>query len=326
MTAKSIAALVLVAGFMASGAFAEPNPAKYENWKTDFSIHSVDLSEVISGGPPRDGIPPIDDPKFAPADTIVSVGDNEPVIVVAIDGDARAYPFSVLMWHEIANDEVGGEPVAVTYCPLCNAAIVFSRQLDGMMLDFGTTGRLRKSDLVMYDRQTESWWQQFSGEAIIGELTGKKLEMLPSVTMPYGKFKKTYPDGEVLVPNDPTIRRYGANPYAFYDSSDRPFLYRGDLPEGIEPMERVVIAESGGTPLIVTLRAVRERERFAHGDVTIDWQAGMASALDNPQIKKGRDVGHVSAKRGDEPIVHHVTFAFVAHAFHPEVEIVGLER
>ena len=130
---------------------------------TDFSISNVDPSEIMSGGPGRDGIPPIDDPQFAKITEISALADTEPVIGLVLNGEERAYPLNILMWHEIVNDEVGGIPVAVTFCPLCNAAIVFDRRVDGKILDFGTTGNLRHSDLIMWDRQTESWWQQFSG-------------------------------------------------------------------------------------------------------------------------------------------------------------------
>jgi hypothetical protein len=145
--------------------------------QTDFSRHSVPFEEIISGGPPKDGIPSIESPSFVTAAEADLPGE-EPVIGLVLDGDARAYPLRILMWHEIVNDEVGGVPVAVTYCPLCNTGIVFDRRIEGRVLEFGTTGKLRKSDLVMYDRQTESWWQQFLGEAIVGELTGTWLEMI----------------------------------------------------------------------------------------------------------------------------------------------------
>jgi len=141
-------------------------------FKTDFRKHCVHYDEILSGGPPKDGIPALDAPRFV----TVSEADawlkpNEPVISFQIGSDARAYPIQMLIWHEIVNDTVGGVPVAVTFCPLCNTAIVFERTVSGRVLDFGTTGRLRFSNLLMYDRQTESWWQQAIGQAIIGQLT-----------------------------------------------------------------------------------------------------------------------------------------------------------
>jgi hypothetical protein len=155
-----------------------------EQWRTDFSRHSVPLHEILSGGPPRDGIPALDRPRFESAAAAAEwLEGREPVMVVEHQGVTRGYPLSILVWHEIANDVVGGLPVAVTFCPLCNTALVFDRRLDGRVLDFGVTGRLRYSDLVMYDRQTESWWQQATGEAIVGTLTGSKLRRVPSSTL-----------------------------------------------------------------------------------------------------------------------------------------------
>ncbi len=174
-----------------SGSLAAPDPNFEEElkraristrgWETDFSRHSVPYSEISSGGVPRDGIPPLDDPKFiTPEQADQWLGDAEPVISFEINGEARAYPLQILSWHEVVNDEVGGVPVVATLCPLCNSAIVFDRTLDGVVHDFGVSGNLRNSDLIMWDRQTESWWQQFTGEAIVGELTGKKLTFLPA--------------------------------------------------------------------------------------------------------------------------------------------------
>lgn len=311
---------------LAIPAAADPNPKAFENWKTDFSKTSVDLSEIRSGGPPKDGIPPIDNPRLVDVSVENMLVDQEPVIMLEISGDARAYPLSVLMWHEIANDVIGGKPVSVTYCPLCNASIVFLAEIDGRKLDFGTTGRLRNSDLVMYDRQTETWWQQFSGEAIVGELTGSKLKMLPSTTVSWAYFKEKHPNGKVLIPNNPEFRQYGKNPYAYYDTADKPFLYGGSMPEGIEPMERVIIVEDGDIEFVITMEAVRKAGTMEKDGAILSWNEGMVSALDASTIAKGREVGQVSVTRQSDgaPLVHHVTFAFVAHAFHKDIEITGI--
>ena len=161
-------AALAVAAVLALPAAAAANPMFWAGeWpNTDFSRHSVDLAEIMSGGPPKDGIPSIDDPRFVPVSEVTDLTDTEPVIGVTVNGEARAYPLGIITRHEIVNDTIGGVPVTVTYCPLCNSSIVFDRRVDGQVLDFGTTGKLRNSDLVMYDRQTESWWQQFSGKEI----------------------------------------------------------------------------------------------------------------------------------------------------------------
>lgn len=319
--------LAVLPVFWSAPAIAGADEWKREGWtKTDFGKVRVNLEEIISGGPPKDGIPSIDAPLFEPVSAKHDLSSNEPVIGLEIAGDARAYPLRILMWHEIVNDRVGGVPVTVTYCPLCNAAIVFDRRVEGKVLDFGTTGKLRHSGLIMYDRQTESWWQQFTGEAIVGAHAGAELKIIPSRLESFGDFLGRSPNGKVLVPNNPQARDYGRNPYAGYDTSASPFLYRGDLPKGIDPMARVVIARNGvGPPFIVSLQTLREQGSIVSGDLTLHWKAGQASALDADRISEGRDVGTVEAYRTvadtRQPVAYDVTFAFVAHAFHPEVEI-----
>jgi hypothetical protein len=312
---------------------ADPISWRLEWPRTDFSKHSVPFAGIKSGGPPKDGIPAIEAPRFERLahgkgrGSIAALGDTEPVIALAIGEDARAYPLRVLIWHEIANDIVGGTPVVVTYCPLCNAALVFERVVDGRVLDFGTTGKLRHSDLVMYDRQTESWWQQFTGEAIVGAMTGRRLRLVPSRLESFDRFRQRFPEGQVLVPSNPNARNYGRNPYVGYDATgQRPFLYDGSLPEGIEPMERVVAVETApGRHEAWALALLRRQGMIQSADLLIQWQPGQASALDKASIRAGRDVGNVIVQRrqGDElvDIPYDVTFAFVFHAFRPNSPI-----
>ncbi|MGI9423311.1 MAG: DUF3179 domain-containing protein, partial [Hyphomicrobiaceae bacterium] len=284
--------LIAAVTMISSPVLASPDRWKFEGWsKTDFSRTKIDFGEILSGGPPKDGIPAIDKPTFETLNKSNALKDNVPVIGLEINGDARAYPIPVLMWHEIVNDTVGGEPVTVTYCPLCNAALVFHRKVGDQVLDFGTTGKLRNSDLVMYDRQTESWWQQFTGEAIVGRLMGTELKLLPSRLESFSDFKQRHPNGKILVPNNPAFRPYGRNPYVGYDSAARPFLYRGSMPEGIEPMARVVVVRNNGQASAISLKAVRDKKKVMLNGIQISWKAGQASALDTSDIAKGRDVG-----------------------------------
>ncbi len=287
--------------------------------KTDFSNASIEFDEILSGGPPKDGIPSIDDPRFATvAESAGQLGDSEPVISVQVNGEARAYPLAILMWHEIVNDEIAGVPVTVTYCPLCNSAIVFDRRIDGRILDFGTTGKLRNSDLVMYDRQTESWWQQFLGEAIVGEFTGTQLTMLPVRVESFARFQERFPDGLVQQRPASARRSYGRNPYAGYDSSPRPFLFRGNYPQGIAPLSYVIAVDGEAW----SLELLRTERRIETGDLVITWEPGQNSALDQREIAAGRDLGNVVVQRrqGERLVdaVHDVTFAFSFHAFHPD--------
>ncbi len=314
-----VASLVIAIGALASQARADPADAWRDAWpRTNFSTHIVDLGEIRAGGPSKDGIPSIDRPEFRPVAEITDLAPTEPVIELAIGSEARAYPLRILTWHEIVNDEIGGVPVAVTYCPLCNAAVVFDRRVDGRVLDFGTTGMLRYSDLVMYDRQTESWWQQYAGTAIVGELAGRKLEMLPARVEAFGRFVQRYPDGKVLVPHDPSLRPYGANPYVGYDGASLPFLYDGGYPEGIQPMAYVVAVGDDAWSLAL----LRTKGRIESGELLLTWEPGQSSALDAALIVEGRDVGNVVAQRrvGDRlvDVRYNVTFAFVFHAFQPQ--------
>ncbi len=217
---------------------------RYIGWKTDFTQYSVPYSDIRRGGPPRDGIAPVDQPKFETVAQASSYMEaREPVLSVELGEEARAYPLAILIWHEIVNDELAGTPITVTYCPLCNSAIVFDRRVgDGEpVLDFGTTGYLRHSDMIMWDRQTESWWQQIPGEAIVGEYTGAKLDTLPASLVSWEDFKEAFPDGSVLSRDTGFTRNYGRPPYAGYDSSgDRPFMFVGELDDRLPPMERVL--------------------------------------------------------------------------------------
>jgi hypothetical protein len=318
--ARSILAALLGAALilpsLTAPGLADPAQWRSEWPDTDFSRRSVAFHEILAGGPPRDGIPAIDDPAFVPVGE-AELPDREPVIGLTIGADSRAYPLRILMWHEIVNDVVAGVPVAVTFCPLCNTGIVFDRRLDGRVLAFGTTGKLRNSDLVMYDRATESWWQQFSGEAIVGELTGKRLEMIPARLESFARFKERVPEGQVQVPRSPAPS-YGHNPYVDYDSLAQPFLYIGPLPLDIAPLARVVRVGDQAWSLAL----LRERGEILADDLRLTWQPGQASALDTEVIADGADVGNVVVERqtadGWQDAVYSVDFAFAFHAFHPD--------
>lgn len=329
---------LLVVAFSATS-YADPTVWRYEWPNTDFSRSSVDLDEIFSGGPPKDGIPAIDDPEYRPFDSDLpfALAESEPVVGVALNGKMRAYPLSILMWHEIVNDNLGGVPIAVTFCPLCNAAIVFDRRIDGVELDFGTTGKLRNSDLVMYDRQTESWWQQFMGEAIVGELVGARLAVLPARLESWAHFKRRAVDGAtVLVPQNLQARRYGMNPYEDYDSSVRPFLYRGVAlnalrdNDQVAPLARVITIDRLGNGMkeAWALDLLREHGRIETADgFVITWEEGQNSALDDPAIARGRDVGNVVVQKrlADGALEDHpygVDFAFAYKAFFPDATIV----
>ena len=262
-------------GFPRGLASANINPGSdIHPWLTDFSLHSVPYREIAPGGPDRDEIPSLDRPIFeTPAEAGSWLRDDEPVLLLDLNGDARAYPLRLLMWHEIVNDVVADIPVAVTYCPLCNSAVVLNRTLEGVTYDFGTTGYLRHFDLIMYDRRTESWWQQFTGEAIVGVLTGKRLYFIPTAIIPWQQFKQAHPRGKVLSRNTGHGRPYDR---AVYPSLD---LIEENSPTRESP---------AGVPLPVMERVV---------GVTID---DLSIAFDYPTLARQRVVNHAI---GDTDIV-----------------------
>ncbi|MGE0135034.1 MAG: DUF3179 domain-containing protein [Dehalococcoidia bacterium] len=264
-------------------------------WRTDFTKRIVSLGEIESGGPGKDGIPAIDEPVFTStgeADRFLA--PDEPVMVVRRGADARAYPIQILIWHEIVNDVVGGDAIAVTFCPLCNTALAFERTVGGRVLDFGTTGNLRHSDLVMYDRQTETWWQQASGEAIIGEFVGTTLEPVAASIFSYADFRAAYPTGQVLSRETGHDRPYGQNPYEGYDTGD-PFFFRGDVDARLRPTERVVAVVVGDEAVAYPfsrLESVRTVNDAVGGRaIAVFFKPGTRSALDAEAIRNARLVG-----------------------------------
>jgi hypothetical protein len=294
-----IAALLGTTSCDVRGQSGAPGGTVRGDWRTDFSRHTVPLEEIVSGGPPKDGIPAIDRPQFVSVrDADAWLDSREPVIVVQHAGNARAYPYQILLWHEIVNDQIGDVPVAVTYCPLCNTALVFDRRVAGQVLDFGTTGRLRHSDLVMYDRQTESWWQQATGEGIVGTLAGSVLTLFPAQTLPWREFKETHPDGKVLSRRTGHDRPYGRNPYVGYDDpGGRPIsrFFRGRRDERLPAMERVAAVGVGDEFAAYPFSSL-SKERVVNDalgvvPIVVLWSPGTASALDASAISEGRDVG-----------------------------------
>ena len=282
---------------------------------TDFSQHSVPFAEILSGGPPKDGIPAIDFPEFVSVEVASEwLSDVEPVIFVQVGEDARAYPIQVLIWHEIVNDTVGDLPLTVTFCPLCNTAIVFEREVDGQVLDFGTTGRLRNSNLIMYDRQTENWWQQATGEVIVGDMLGTQLTLYPASIISWGDFAAAFPDGMVLSRETGFSRQYGQNPYFGYDDiNNSPFLFRGETPGQLPAMERVLALELNGETVAYAYSTLSElqvvHDQVGGEGVVVFWTEGTASALDTSRMSDGRDVGSASAF---SPIVNGEELTFSA--------------
>ena len=263
-----------------------------EAWDTDFTMSSIDLNELQVGIrtlDPRDAIPPIDDPSF---ETVTEADewleDDEPGLLVGISDVTRFYPIRILHRHEIVNDQFGDIPVAVTYCPLCNTGIAFDRRVDGEELRMGVSGLLRNSDLVMWDDATQSLWQQITGEAIVGELTGTKLEPLSSAIVRWADFRDNNPDSEVLGRDQGFGIRYGQNPYVGYSSRNAPIggFFTAELDERFPALERVVAVtvdeSTTGYPFSI----------ISESRVVIFWGApSTTDALDSFQVADGQAIG-----------------------------------
>ena len=199
--------------------------------ETDGVKHLIPLEKIKGGGPPKDGIPSIDHPVFADVANSKFMSNSDTVIGLEINGEAKAYPLFILVWHEIVNDRVGGIPVSVTYCPLCYTNQVFERIINGEEVEFGTSGKLYNSNLLMYDRYTESYWSQALGMAVKGELTGYQLDLVPFDVITWGDWKQLHPDTKVLTTDTGHIRSYATDPYGNYYTEPRimfPVEYRND--------------------------------------------------------------------------------------------------
>lgn len=269
-------------------------------WETDFSNSIIDLEELLVGIPlsdPRDAIPPIDNPQFEAVSESDWIQGQEPGVLIEIEEDARFYPLSVMTRHEIVNDEVGGIPVAVTYCPLCNTALVFDRRFEGETLRLGVSGLLRNSDLVMWDDVTQTLWQQVTGKAIVGKHAGKSLTPLASAIVRWADFRDTHPDGQALSSDQGFGLVYGSNPYEFYSSRSRPYnFYSGEIDDRFPALERVVGISVNGIDkaypfsLINKVRVVHDN--LAGQELVVFWGASdTADALDSGLIADAIGIG-----------------------------------
>ncbi|MEM6645935.1 MAG: DUF3179 domain-containing protein [Bacteroidota bacterium] len=284
------------------------------DWSTNTDKRTINVAELVSGGPPKDGIPAIDAPRFESQRRASRwVEPQEPVLVVALNGEAKGYPLQILTWHEIVNDAVGGVPVSVTFCPLCYSAVVFERQVGEALLDFGVSGFLRNSDLVMFDRQTESLWQQLTGEALMGDYVGTTLTPVPAQFIAFAQFREAYPEAEVLSRRTGHTRAYGTNPYAGYDDIDNtPFLYDGPTDDRLLPMEKVIAVSRGGIDVTYPHRITRERmvvhDQIGEEKIVVFHTSGAVSALDERVIHQSKEDGSTGvflAQLGDRTFTFH---------------------
>lgn len=266
-------------------------------FRTDVSKRSIPLDELQQGGPPKDGIPAIRNPKFVAVSAASSWLDPaEPVQVVRYAGEVRVYPLQILIWHELVNDSIGDLPLLVSFCPLCNAAVAFDRRVDGVTAEFGVSGLLRHSDMVMFDRATESLWQQLTGEGIVGEHTGKRLAVVGSQVVPFETVAANYPRALVLGRDTGHERPYGANPYEQYEPRGRMiFPVRYKKSRKIKPLERLLVFGSESRPRAYVLRQLRQRPvqqgGTGPGAYVVFYEPEMRTALGARRIAESSRVG-----------------------------------
>jgi hypothetical protein len=320
------------AGLLAAAALGAPALASHgkppadlaAGWTTDFSRHTVPFDEFQSGGPSKDGIPAIDRPRFASVERTTYLKPQEPVIAFR----GRAYPLQILIWHEIVNDRLGRLPVAVTFCPLCNTALVFDRRVRGRTLSFGTTGNLRFSDLVMYDRETESWWQQFGGAGLVGRYAGTTLRQLPARIVSWQRFRAWYPRGRALTRDTGYSRPYGQNPYTGYDDVSTPpfFPVANGSDKRLQPKERVVFVERAGKAAAVPFSVLAKKKEvtfpLAGHRLLVRVTGRATSALDRVVIADSRRLPTVEVREQGKLVPFDTPFWFAVAAFRPDVVIV----
>ncbi|MFZ1561692.1 MAG: DUF3179 domain-containing protein [Saprospiraceae bacterium] len=323
---KFISTFLLPGLFLFSAFFAnsQNNPRNIVlDWKTDTLQQLVPLSE-FTALLIRDGIPPIDTPIYWTKEVALkNLFLHEPVISFIVHGQARAYPLSILMFHEIVNDRIDDTYFTVTYCPLCNAAIVFDRKLKyngkDYLLDFGVSGMLRNSDLVMWDRQTESWWQQFTGTGLVGAMAGAELDFLSSQLISLQEFTDSYPDGLILSTETGHDNKYGQNPYTTYDNPEnkQPRLFKGEVDTRLPAMERVIDIQVEGKRKIYPLTTIQKDEvindRFEGKDIALFYASKTVSVLDKKEIAASKAVGSVTVF---SPIIDNKLLTFIKKEDH----------
>ena len=277
------------------------NLIMFDDWKTNWRKKSIDLTELTTTGSTRDGIAPIDDPASEPvAYSNTWIMDKEPILVLVIGDIAKAYPLKMVIRHEVINEIINDTPVAVTFCPLTLSAAVFNREVNGQTLDFGTSGLVRKSNFLIWDRQTETLWQQLTGRAIVGDLNDTQLTRIPSLVTSWNDFKESYPNGIVLSNNTSSSNDYNQTPYVAYDDKNSlPFLFHGLLDSRLPAMERVIGIQSDGESMVFPFSILSKvgaiNYTFAGKDITVLFSPSTISVLDSKIIGESKDVGTATA-------------------------------
>ncbi len=291
----------------------------------------VERNLIVSGGRPPDGIQSIDDPVWLAPDDIDWLEPEESVLAVELAGAVHLYPVQIMLWHEIVNDEIGGRPVTVTYCPLCNSAVAYDRRVGDQVLEFGTSGALFHSALVMYDRQTESLWTHFDGRSVVGDLMGSQLDLVAVQTLSWEQAVESWPQANVLdrPTGDLGNRPYGISPYPTYEALDEPLpgFFQAEPDPRLPARSRVVGLVVDDEVVAVDRQAVVERGmvEVPVGDrvIRLVHAEGVRSPLDSRLVADGVDIGAVSARDVESgravPVLD--TFWFAWAAYYPDTTV-----
>ncbi len=278
----------------------------------DFTTHSIPIKEILSGGPPKDGIPALTNPKFVPAKSADFVKKNDRILGLIINGEAKAYPINIMNWHEIVNDVIGGMPVMVSYCPLCGTGMAFDPVIQGKKYLFGVSGLLYKSDVLMYDRETESLWSQIKKEAVTGKMTGTRLKMLPLAHTTWEGWRKKHPETKVLSTETGFRRNYFRDPYATYAQTDQLMFPVGEVDDRYPPKSWVLGVEINGHSKAYSFTELKNAPRRFKDQLGLE---GIEIVYE-PEFK----TTVVLDQKGKE-IPSLIAYWFAWSAFHPDTEI-----
>ncbi len=304
-----VAVILLLCGLLHAMA---SSAADYNGFDVEGALIPVD--KIFQGGPPRDGIPAIDQPRFVTAAEADYLQPDSRLIGIDIDGVASAYPLAILNWHEVVNDRTAGQGVVVTFCPLCGTGVVYRADTEGRALNFGVSGLLYNSDVLLYDRQTESLWSQLMHQAVAGPMKGTRLTMVPSMHTRWDVWREMHPQTRVLSTETGFRRDYNRNPYAGYDSSPGLYFPVAFLSQRYHPKERVLGLQYKGR--IKAYPFVELAKAGDRGRIT----DRVAGELLRVEYDAPRRSGQVFGPDG-EALAVVSAFWFAWYAFHPETEI-----
>jgi hypothetical protein len=279
----------------------------------DITDALVPRAHIEHGGPPRDGIPALSRPAMRPASEVNYLKPTDRVLGISLNGDARAYPIRILNWHEVVNDTVGGRGVVISYCPLCGTGMVFDAQLNGRALDFGVSGLLYNSDMLLYDRQTSSLWSQIKAQAIAGPMKGSKLSLIAADYTSWQDWKEQNPGGLVLDKKTGHSRDYSRDPYAGYENVATLYFEVHNRDQRFHEKEPVVGLTIGGKAKVWPLRELAKvgkwplQDSLAGTDLRIHYRA------------QDKSVTIVDGKGMQLPAIPAYWFAWVA--FYPDTQV-----